>query len=66
MEEEFKIFAEDNGIPLDHPDDYDTWYKCWSNGFNTAIQRYSIWNDGDQTIGAMNTNIKNILIKEGF
>lgn len=61
---EFKRFAYEKGISLDHRDDFADWYRCWADGFNTAIQLYSIWNDGVQRIGAMETDIKEILIKE--
>lgn len=64
MLEEFKTFAYKKGISLKNQEDYIDWYRCWADGFNTALRQFSIWNDGVQRIGAMETDIKEILIKE--
>lgn len=28
----FIRWAEDNGVSLDHPDDWMPWYECWQDG----------------------------------
>ena len=66
LNEDFKTWAEDNGINLEHSDDYGEWYHCWAHGFNTAIRDYSVWKDGVQRIGCMEKDAKDIYIKEGF
>lgn len=65
LHEDFIIWAEENGINLKEHDDYSMWYRCWSNGFNSAIELYSQWRDGERYIGAMQSNIKDILRSEG-
>jgi hypothetical protein len=64
LHEDFKIFAEENGVPINGVDEVE-WYKFWCNGFNSAIELYSQWYSGERFIGAMQTNIKDILRPEG-
>jgi len=60
---EFISFCEKEGISLDHLDDYISWYKCWSNGYNTSLTLFAVWKDGE-CITAMGRNIKNELLRE--
>lgn len=64
LHKDFTAWARDNGINLDHPDDYLPWHSCWANGFNTALRLYSIWKDGEQKIGCLEKNINEILLVE--
>ncbi len=38
LPEAFLEFAGDQGISLDHRDDYLAWWDCWCHGYNTAIE----------------------------
>ena len=66
LHKDFKVWAENSGINLDHHDDYKEWYRCWANGFNSALQLYSIWKDGTQRIGCMEKSVHELFINEGF
>jgi hypothetical protein len=35
---EFIKYCEDNGINLEHSDDYDAWWDCWSRGYGVGTR----------------------------
>lgn len=37
LHRDFITYAEENGINLDHTDDYEQWYDCWYHGYSTAL-----------------------------
>lgn len=60
----FMIWAEQNGINIEDKEDWIDWYKCWIDGFNTALKLYATWKDGEQLVGALQRPIKDCLLKE--
>ena len=37
---EFRDYCEDNGINLEHPDDWESWWECWNAALDAADGDY--------------------------
>lgn len=38
----FKAWAEENGVSLEHPDDWNAWWECWADGYKARCEEENL------------------------
>lgn len=54
----FTEWALDNGVSLEHEEDYGIWLDCWNNGYNEALKDFVQIKDRKQLLAHVVKTLK--------